>query len=157
MYGKSPRDWITVYGSERRHPANLRLHWIGLPCMHAGLLLLLWALPVPGIFLEAGPILNWASLWIMAAIVYAFIISPVLALGFAVASALLLWFCAWMAARGAELWPAGIALLFAGWLLVSAGHRAEGNRPSFLGRAQHLPVGLLWLMSRALDRWRVPW
>jgi uncharacterized membrane protein YGL010W len=157
MAARSPRDWIAMYERERRHPLNRRLHALGLPCMHAGMLMLLWALPVPGIFLEAGPILNWATLWVMAGIVYAFLISPVLAITYAAASLMLLYACAWLSRHGAELGLTGVALLLAGWLMVHAGHRVEGNRPSFLGRAQYLPVGLLWLASRAFDRLKLPW
>ena len=42
-------------------------------------------------------------------------------------------------------WQLGLALLVAGWVLLFAGHRIEGNRPAFFQGLVYFLVGPLWV------------
>jgi hypothetical protein len=42
-------------------------------------------------------------------------------------------------------WQLGLALLVAGWVLLFAGHRIEGNRPAFFQGPVYFLVGPLWV------------
>ncbi|MEA5445126.1 Mpo1-like protein [Gammaproteobacteria bacterium AB-CW1] len=149
--------WIRHYGDSRQHPVNRRMHLLGLPLTAFGLLTLLWALNIP---VDTGTVplhLNAGLMVVMAAVVYAFLLSPFLAIPFSLGALLAILAVDWLANQGLALAPSGAALMLAGWLLLARGHRAEGNRPDWSGWIQHLPVGLVWLLARGFDRWRLPW
>jgi len=154
---KSAREWITVYDQRRQHPVNRRMHAIGLPLIAIGLLMLLWTLSFPTMDAsQIGP-LNLALLTVMACVVYAFIIAPLLAIclaGFAMVTLLLI---DWLTLQGLALGPIGAALIVAGWLLIVRGQLREGRAPGPAGWIQYLPVGLLWLIARGLERLGIPW
>ena len=42
-------------------------------------------------------------------------------------------------------WRIGLALFVAGWILLFAGHRIEGNRPAFFQGLIYLLVGPIWI------------
>lgn len=42
-------------------------------------------------------------------------------------------------------WRIGLALFIAGWILLFAGHRIEGNRPAFFQGVIYLLVGPMWI------------
>lgn len=146
------RDWLRQYDQHRQQRLNRRLHAIGLPLAALGLLMLLWSLTLPAHLPLTLRLLNPALLAVMVLVAYGFFIGPVLALCMAGLSIPILSCLNWLDRLGMELGWSGIGLIFAGWLLLVAGHRHEGNSPVFLGRLQYLPVGLYWLLDCALRR-----
>jgi uncharacterized membrane protein YGL010W len=42
-------------------------------------------------------------------------------------------------------WRIGLGLFIAGWILLFAGHRIEGNRPAFFQGLIYLLVGPIWI------------
>jgi uncharacterized membrane protein YGL010W len=148
----SGRDWLRQYDQHRQHTLNRRLHAVGLPLAALGLLMLLWSLRLPTDLPLSLRLLNPALLAVMVLVAYGFLIGPLLALCMACLSIPVLLLLNWLDREGLELGWSGIGLIFAGWLLLVAGHRHEGNRPVFLGRLQYLPVGLYWLLDCALRR-----
>jgi hypothetical protein len=52
-----------------------------VPILVLGTVGILWSLPVPEEFARISPVLNWGSVFLMAAVVYYFIISIPLAIG----------------------------------------------------------------------------
>ena len=42
-------------------------------------------------------------------------------------------------------WRIGLALFVAGWVLLLAGHRIEGNKPAFFQGVIYFLVGPLWI------------
>ena len=42
-------------------------------------------------------------------------------------------------------WKLGLTLFVAGWLLLFAGHRIEGNKPAFFQGIIYLLVGPIWI------------
>ena len=42
-------------------------------------------------------------------------------------------------------WRLGLVLFLAGWILLFAGHRIEGNRPAFFQGLIYLLVGPIWI------------
>lgn len=144
-------DWLRQYDRDRQHRLNRRLHAVGLPLAALGLLMLLWSIRLgPGLPLELRA-LNPALLAVMVLVAYGFFISPLLALLMAVLSMPVMLLINWLGREGVELAWSGAGLVGAGWLLLVTGHRHEGKPPIFLGRMQYLPVGLYWLLDRAID------
>ena len=60
------------------HPVQQRL---SVPILVLGTVGMLWSLPVPEEFVKISPILNWGSAFLIASMVYYFIISISLAIG----------------------------------------------------------------------------
>jgi uncharacterized membrane protein YGL010W len=149
--------WLTEYGDTHNRTGNRVLHWIAVPLVIFGTVGLLWSLPVPDAFLKITPLLNWGITFLMAAVVYYFIISVTLAIGmlpFVVATAVLiaslgsvvtslLWFSAAMLALG----TAGLYL-------------GKGSRRDIQGLArdmQLIMIAPVWLLACLYRRMGVPY
>jgi uncharacterized membrane protein YGL010W len=48
-------------------------------------------------------------------------------------------------------WRIGLALFLAGWILLFAGHRIEGNKPAFFQGVIYFLVGPLWIAKELKD------
>jgi hypothetical protein len=118
---------------------------------------MLWSLPVPGAFRDISPVLNWGSAFLMAAVVYYFILSVALAIGMLPfimgISALQLWLVASaLPLSGISL--ALVALAVAGlWL----GHRASGGLLAVFRDIQLMMIGPAWLLSNLYRRLGIPY
>jgi hypothetical protein len=113
---------------------------------------MLWSLPIPWEFAEISPFLNWGSVFLMAALVYYFVISLPLAIG-------MLPFMLAIAALGvlvtqADVSVAGVSL---GMVIVAVagiyfGHHTSGGVQAVLRDIQLLMIGPVWLLSRLYRR-----
>jgi len=139
--------WLDEYGESHQNPVNKAIHWVCVPLIALSLVGVLWDLPVPQAFGEISPAMNWGMLFLMAAIVYYFILSPALALGMVLVTAgfvLALW---WLDSFSMPLWQISVAIFVAAWIGQFIGHAVEGKRPSFFQDLQFLMIGPLWLLS----------
>ena len=48
-------------------------------------------------------------------------------------------------------WRIGLALFLAGWILLFAGHRIEGNKPAFFQGVIYFLVGPFWIAKELKD------
>jgi uncharacterized membrane protein YGL010W len=48
-------------------------------------------------------------------------------------------------------WRIGLAFFVAGWILLFAGHRIEGNKPAFFQGVVYFLVGPLWVAKEIKD------
>ena len=48
-------------------------------------------------------------------------------------------------------WRSGLALFVAGWVLLLAGHRIEGNKPAFFQGLIYFLVGPIWVAKEIKD------
>lgn len=152
-----PDTWLTAYASIRvpgpTHPSE----WLGTPLAVAGLIAWLWALPTPEAFRTTGPALNWGTVFLMATIVYYFILSISLAFGalpFVAAIAVL---NAWLDRHGLPLGQIGCTAFVCAlaWQLFAS---RQSDRGTALGpRLQHLMIGPLWLLAAVYRRARIPY
>lgn len=144
---KSVDIWLEEYGESHRNPVNKAIHWICVPLIALSLVGVLWDLPVPRAFADISPVMNWGMLFLMASIVYYFILSPRLALGMVIVIAgfvLALW---WLDTLSIPLWQICVAIFVAAWIGQFVGHAIEGQKPSFFKDLQFLMIGPLWLLS----------
>ena len=51
-------------------------------------------------------------------------------------------------------WRTGLALFVAGWILLLAGHRIEGNKPAFFQGLIYFLVGPIWIAKEIKDALR---
>ena len=144
---RSTQDWLDEYGESHQNPVNKAIHWVCVPLIALTVIGLLWSLPVPAAFARISPAMNWGTLFMMASVVYYFILSPRLAIGmlgviFAFAAALL-----WLDGLETPLWQICIAIFLLSWIAQFVGHAVEGQRPSFFKDLQFLMIGPMWLLS----------
>ena len=150
-------EWLAEYARNHRDDTNKLIHWICVPVIVVSLVGLLWSLPVPERFSNASPALNWGTVFLMAAVVYYFILSISLAVGtlpfvlFVVAAV------AWLDRLSTPLWLICVALFAAGWAGQFAGHWHEGSRPAFFRDLQFLMIGPLWLIAGIYRRLKIPY
>jgi uncharacterized membrane protein YGL010W len=150
-------QWLDEYGASHRHPTNKGLHWICVPVIVVSLTGLLWSLPVPRAFAAVSPWLNWATLLLLAAVLYYLVLSRALALGMLIFAVLIV-----AAVKALDMlpWPLAwvcVALFVVAWIGQFIGHHYEGKRPSFFKDIQFLMIGPLWLLSFVYRKLRIPY
>ncbi len=149
--------WLDEYGDSHQNPTNKAFHWICVPAIVFSLIGLLWSLPVPQVFAETSPILNWGTVFLMASIVYYFIMSIALALGMVLVSALIIFGLARLDTFATPLWQICVAIFVLAWIGQFIGHMIEGKRPSFFKDVQFLMIGPIWLLSFVYKRLGIPY
>jgi uncharacterized membrane protein YGL010W len=104
----------------------------------------------------ALPAANWASLAVLAAVVYYALLSLPLALGVLPLLLLMLWSIDALHSSGiAPLWLVCGVLLVLAWIGQFIGLAIEGKRPSFFKDLQFLMIGPLWLLADVYRRWGI--
>lgn len=73
--------WLSEYGNSHAQISNPGIYWLSVPLLVLATVGMLWSLPVPAEFARISPLLNWGSAFLMAAVVYYFVISISLAVG----------------------------------------------------------------------------
>lgn len=141
---RSAAEWLEEYGVSHRNATNEVLHIICVPLIVLSLLGFLWSLP--------SPRMNWAVITALVALAYYFALSPRLALGVALAFALMLPVVVWLGTLPWPLWASSLAIFLAAWVGQFVGHAIEGQRPSFFKDLQFLLIGPLWLVMKLYGR-----
>lgn len=149
--------WLDEYGRDHAHAANKALHWVCVPLIVTSLIGLLWSLPVPEAFSQSSPVLNWGTLFIMASVVYYFIMSLTLAFGILPFLVLVVVVVSWVDGLATPLWLISAVAFVLGWLGQFIGHRIEGKPPSFFKDLQYLMIGPIWLLAAVYRRLHIPY
>ena len=121
------KHWLAIYDHDHANRINRLIHWICAPAFLAGLLGLLWHLPMPAAPATSLAAINWATLFAMASVVYYFIMSISLALGALLFLTGVLGVIAWLDLIGAPLLMISSLLMFAAALGQFIGHRLEAS------------------------------
>jgi hypothetical protein len=148
--------WLSEYGDSHRDVAYPAVYWPAVVLLVPGTTGMLWSLPIPREFVEISPFLNWGSAFLMATLVYYFVISLPLAVG-------MLPFMLSVAAlgvlmAGADVSVAGISL---GMVIMAVagiyfGHHTAGGVRAVLRDIQLMTIGPIWLLSRLYRRLGIP-
>jgi uncharacterized membrane protein YGL010W len=150
---RTANQWLSDYGESHRNPANKALHWICVPVILWCLLGLSWVTPFPSGVQTALPTANWATVAVLAALVYYAFLSMRLAIGVLPLLLLMLWSIDALDHRAhSQLWMVCAALFVLAWIGQFIGHAIEGKRPSFFKDLQFLMIGPLWLLADAYRR-----
>ena len=149
--------WLTEYGKSHEQISFAGIYWIAVLTLVLGTVGMLWSLPVPVEFARISPVLNWGSSFLMAAVVYYFIISMPLAVG-------MLPFVFGIAAM--ETWlveseyslvrisTTTFALSLAGLYL---GQRENGGVKAVFRDIQLMMIAPVWLLSNLYKRFGIPY
>jgi hypothetical protein len=117
----------------------------------------LWAVPVPAAFSAADPALNWGTVFLMATVVYYFILSISLAFGTLPFVAAVAVVSAWLDREGLPVGQIGCTAFVCalGWQLLAS--RSVPRLTAIGPRLQHLMIGPLWLLAAVYRRAGIPY
>ncbi len=149
-------DWLSRYGESHTELASPIAYWFAVPLVVLGTVGLLWMLPVPDEFYDISPLVNWGSLFLMAATVYYFIISVPLAIGMlpfilGVASIQV-----WLEASQYSPLRVSAGLLIAGIVGLLLGRRRDRTAALVFQDLQMMMIGPAWLLSVLYRRMGIP-
>ena len=150
-------EWLSEYGRHHDNGANRLIHWLSIPFIVTSLVGLLWSLPVPETFRDAAPVINWGTIFLMAAVVYYFIMSITLAFGVLPFVILVVFTVSWLEQLTHPLWKSSTVIFLLAWAGQRLVHRLEGNRPSLIGDIQYLMIGPIWLLAAIYRRLGIPY
>ena len=149
---RTTNQWLDEYGASHRNSTNELIHWICVPAIVMTVIGFLWLIPVPQVFADVSPWLNWAAIGVAAAVLYYLLLSPPLAIGAAIGLVALLFVVRWLDTLPWPLWQICLAVFVIAWIGQFIGHSIEGARPSFFKDVQFLLIGPIWLVSHVYRR-----
>jgi len=148
--------WLTEYGRNHQDLSFPAVYWVAVLTLVVATVGMLWSLPVPDRFAEISPILNWGSTFLMAAVVYYFIISMPLAIGmlsfvFGVGAIQV-----WLVNSAHDQVLVSASLFLASLAGLFLGHHAGGGVRAVLRDIQLMMIGPAWLLSNLYRRLGIP-
>jgi hypothetical protein len=150
-------SWLARYEESHRDLSYPFVYWAAVPMVVLGTVGLLWAIPIPDAFYEISPLLNWGSVFLMAAAVYYFIISISLAIGMLPFMVGIAAFQMWLLQSDYSLIRVAAALLIAGTIGLSLGQRNKGGLRPVIQDLQLMMIGPAWLLSVFYRRAGIPY
>jgi uncharacterized membrane protein YGL010W len=144
---RSLDQWLAEYADSHRNPTNKWLHYLCVPLIQLAVMGLLWSVPVPAAVGARMPLLNWASIAMLAGLFYYAALSMRLAFGMLLVVIGGFALLALMARLAVPLWATCLAIFVLAWIGQFIGHAVEGKRPSFFKDLQFLLIGPLWILS----------
>jgi len=149
-------DWLSRYAESHAELASPLVYWFAAPLVVLGTVGLLWSLPVPDEFYAISPLVNWGSLFLMAATVYYFIISVPLAIGMLPLVIGIAAVQSWLEAT--QRLPARVAtgFLIAGIIGLLLSRRRGRTAKLVFQDLQLMMIGPAWLLSVLYRRMGIP-
>lgn len=151
---------LSEYGESHQNETNKAIHWICVPLIFFSVIGLIASIPpgpVESFLGEGNPYANWATIFLILAIVYYVTLSVPLTIGMVMFSILCLYLAQMIAASGVELWAASLGIFVVAWIGQFYGHKVEGKKPSFLKDIQFLMIGPAWLMHFIYKKLGIPY
>ena len=132
------------------------IYWPSVLILVVSTVGLLWSLPIPGEFAKISPVLNWGSTFLMAAVVYYFIISISLAIGMLpfVAGVSILQF--WLVVSPISLLKISTGMFVASIIGLYLGHYQKGGLRAVIHDIQLMMIAPVWLLSNLYRRLGIP-
>lgn len=150
-------QWLAEYSKTRPGYRLTPLKWLSVPLLVVGTVGLLWTLPTPPAFGPAADVLNWGTLFVMAAIVYYFIVSIRLAVGTLPFVVAVVAAVAWLDGLDTPLWIVCFTLAGLGLFGHMLDHFRHGQAPPLGRELQLLMIAPLWLVAVVYRRLGIPY
>ncbi len=148
--------WLSDYGDSHADIGNPGIYWLSVPILVLGTVGMLWSLPVPEEFVKISPVLNWGSAFLMAAMVYYFIISISLAIGMLPFVAGVTALQLWLVDSSLSLVRISSAMLVASIIGLYVGHYEKGGIKAVCHDIQLMMIAPAWLLSNFYRRLGIP-
>lgn len=149
--------WLKEYGENHQDVRNPAIYWTAVPMLVVATVGMMWALPVPQEFSEISPVLNWGSAFLMAALVYYFIISVSLAIGMLPFVFVTSGFHIWLAQSSLAAAPVSAGLFLLSIVGLFIGQRRNGGNKAVFQDIQMLMIAPVWLLSQLYRRLGIPY
>ena len=148
--------WLTDYGNSHCDLDYPVIYWLSVLLLVVATVGLFALLPIPEEFARISPVLNWATAFLMVAVVYYFIISISLAIGMLpfVFGLTTLQFFLTHSTLPLNRIVVGLFLFSIAGLFV--GHRTRGGVKSVLVDIQMTMIAPIWILSRFYRRMGIP-
>ena len=149
--------WFDAYSSLSPQGPGHPSQWLGTPLTFAALVGLLWSAPPLPALGSSAAVLNWATFFLMATVVYYFILSIRLAFGSLPFVVGLVALGAWLDRLAVPLTLVCTSMLVVAqaWQILAAGRRSGRFEP--VRHLQHLIIAPLWLLAAAYRRLGIPY
>lgn len=149
--------WLIDYAENHVDIGFGGIYWVAVLTLVISTTGLLWSLPVPDEFAQISPVLNWGSTFLMAAVVYYFIISMPLAIGmlpfvFGVAAVQI-----WLVESPHSILQVSALLLALSLAGLWLGQRGTGGFRAVIHDIQLMMIAPLWLLSVLYKRLGIPY
>lgn len=149
--------WLSEYGKNHEHISFAGIYWMAVPGLVLGTVGMLWSLPIPVEFARISPVLNWGSSFLMAAVVYYFIISMPLAVGmlpfvFGIAA-----IETWLVNSPYSIVQVSTTLFALSLAGLYLGHRGNGGMAAVFRDIQLMMIAPVWLLSNLYKRFGIPY
>jgi hypothetical protein len=148
--------WLDRYAANQRDVRFRPVYCLAALLLMLGLVGLLWALPVPREFMAISPVLNWGSVFLMAALVYYFIISVPLAIGMLPVMIGVMALHLWLEGAANWLRPVAALLTLAGVAGLYLGHFGRGGVRAVFRDIQLVMIAPLWGLAAVYRRLGIP-
>ena len=150
-------SWLADYGENHREIGFAGIYWVAVLTLVLGTVGILWSLPIPEEFVRISPLLNWGSAFLMAAVVYYFIISIPLAVGmlpfiFGIAAIQM-----WLVESPYSIFRISAVLLAVSLAGLWMGHRGKGGYRAVVHDIQLTMIAPVWLLSILYKRLGIPY
>ncbi|MGI9262156.1 MAG: hypothetical protein ACR2QR_08975 [Woeseiaceae bacterium] len=149
--------WLTEYGKNHEQISFAGIYWVSVLALVLGTVGMLWSLPIPVEFARISPVLNWGSSFLMAAVVYYFIISMPLAVGmlpfvFGIAA-----IETWLVESPYSIVRVSTTLFALSLAGLYLGHRGNGGIRAVFRDIQLMMIAPVWLLSNLYKRFGIPY
>lgn len=149
--------WLSDYGKSHSEICNPVIYWVAVQLLVLGTVGILWSLPVPDEFVRISPVLNWGTAFLMAAVVYYFIISISLAIGMLPFVLGLTAIEVWLDRSGFAIGWVAAGLTVMGLAGLYVGQRANGGVRAVARDVQLMMIAPVWLLSNLYRRLGIPY
>ena len=148
--------WLTDYGEKHEDINFAGIYWVAVLTLVLGTVGMLWSLPVPVEFARISPVMNWGSSFLMATVIYYFIISMPLAVGmlpfiFGVAA-----LQDWLVDSPHSIVRVSTTLFALSLAGLYLGHRGRGGIRAVFRDIQLMMIAPVWLLSNLYKRFGIP-
>ena len=149
--------WLSNYGDSHAQVNNPAIYWVAVLLLVVATVGLFWSLPVPDEFTRISPVLNWGSAFLMAAVVYYFIISVSLAIGmlpfvFGIGVIQI-----WLSRSGYDIGPISSFLFVSSIIGIILGRYTNGGTRAVLEDIQMMMIAPVWLLANVYRRIGIPY
>ncbi len=148
--------WLVQYGDSHRDIDYPGIYWLSVILLVPATVGIFLLLPIPDAFAQISPVMNWATAFLMATVVYYFIISISLAIGMLPFVFGLMALQIWLANSSLSLDRIVVGLFIASIAGLFAGRYSRGGIRSVLVDIQMMMIAPIWILSRLYRRIGIP-
>ncbi len=144
--------WLNNYSQSRQNIRYPLIYWTSVLIFLISFVGILWTIEKPQEFVAISPILNWGVLFLMAAIIYYFIISIALGLGMIPFIMMVIGFFLWLENTDYSIITTSIGFNMISLFGLYQGRQRANNIESLLDDIQMIIIGPICMLSELIKK-----